>query len=55
MSTENYWHDTEWQSLLYKLHLEMLEENAIYEKIADKNELSEGEIDEFFNYHRQKE
>ena len=52
MSIENYWNDTGWQALLYKLHVEMLSENEIYEEIADEQELEGEALNEYFEYHR---
>jgi hypothetical protein len=52
MSINNYWFDTGWQALLYKLHEEMESERAVYEKLADEQELEGGKLDEFFSYHR---
>lgn len=42
-----------WQKLLYRLHKDMLDENALYEELALENELkTDEEIGEMFEYHR---
>lgn len=51
MAIENFL-DQQWQELLIKLHADMLSENAIYEEMADENELEGEKLDEFFRYHR---
>lgn len=40
----NTFFNQEWVNTLQRLHQEMLEENALYEELADENELSDDDI-----------
>lgn len=37
---------------LIRVHREMLEEVALYEKLADENKLKDEELEDFFEYHQ---
>lgn len=53
MSIPDFWLDPEWQARVIKTHQDMMDENALYEELADDNELkTDEEIGELFAYHR---